>query len=133
MFVLGVFIPQHVCGGHRTISGVTPSFHHVDPRDGIQVFRLGSKCLYLMSHLYVLEGCYLSTAWFSCTQINITMLKGGFVATINCSIHTDKREASGHDPKGGSLGPRKVLGPPRQACEMTMSLSGLFHSAGGLQ
>jgi hypothetical protein len=40
-----------------------PFFYHVDPRDQTQVARLGSKCLYLMSHLHrpspVLFFCFL--------------------------------------------------------------------------
>lgn len=42
-------MPRSTCEGQRQFSGVGFSFYHVDPRDQIQVLRLGSK--HLLSHL----------------------------------------------------------------------------------
>lgn len=60
-FIIFIYVHVRQCtfrGAHGEIKGIlwelAPSYH-VGFRDGIQVARLGGKCLYGMSHLYVLQ------------------------------------------------------------------------------
>lgn len=49
----GALMPRHVCKVRRQLVG-TSLLHYVGLRDGAQVTRLGSKCLYPLGHLHAL-------------------------------------------------------------------------------
>ena len=50
------------------------SFYHVGPRETIQALRLGSKCLYLLSHLPSSDHQHFSQPWMGLGTEDVAQL-----------------------------------------------------------
>lgn len=58
-------VPRHACGGQRITHRICGSFYYMKPGAGTQIIRLGSKHLYLLSHLTRNCKVYASLGSFS--------------------------------------------------------------------
>lgn len=66
------------------------SFYHVDPRHIIQIASLGSKCLYLLSHLSGIYFIFLCCI-YSFLEINKWTLKTEMFSTVDLIVSLTNR------------------------------------------
>lgn len=67
-------IYSHILLSEDKSQELIPSWHHVGPRDGTQAFRLGSKCLHLLSHLHWALHCIFWDRVFTWTRSSLLQL-----------------------------------------------------------
>lgn len=87
----GTGMPQHTWCCERTTSKSWFSFHHVGPRDGTQVLKLGGKCLYPLSHLADPSTIVFRDSWHVCfgnwllrEQVNHQWKKKSLFGILKC-------------------------------------------------